>query len=99
MHHRKATTKVHSIYSIRKLLYTKFGGNTTTKWNILEESTNTWRKNITTCQSGLVISLANPLLAANPDSLVYDLTKNLPNGIVEFKNPYSVRNSTLCDAA
>ena len=102
---RRATTKVNS--TVKKLLYTKFEGNTATKWGILqEESTNTRyleekRKSpeISTSQSGLVISLANPWLAASPDGLVYDPTENLPHGIVEFKNPYSVRNSTLREAA
>ena len=53
----------------------------------------------TTCQSGLVTNLNNPWLAASPDGLVYNPTENPLHGIVEFKNPYSVRNNTLHEAA
>jgi len=103
---RRGTTKVNS--TVKKLLCTKFEGKTATKWGILrEESTNTQyleekpksSPDITTCQSGLVISLANPWPAASPDGLVNDLTENLPHRIMKFKNPYSVRNSTLHEAA
>lgn len=93
--------------TVKKLLYSKFQGNTATKWGIVqEESTNSkylevkrTSPDITTCQSGLVISLDNPWLAASPDGLVYDPTENPPHGIVEFKNPYAVRNNTLHEAA
>ena len=103
---RRATTKVNS--TVKKLLYSKFEGNTATKWGLLqEESTNgkyleEKRKtspDITTCQSGLVISLENPWLAASPDGLVYDPSEDPPHGIVEFKNPYTTRNNTLHEAA
>jgi len=103
---RRATTKVNSV--VKKLLYSKFEGNTATKWGVLQEDSTNGKyleekqKNspdITTCQSGLVISLDNPWLAASPDGLVYDPTENPPHGIVEFKNPYSVRNNTLREAA
>jgi len=40
--------------------------------------------NISTCQTGLVISMNNPWLAASPDGLVYDPTESHPNGVVEF---------------
>ena len=48
---------------------------------------------------GLIISPDNPWLAAGPDGLVYDPTETSPYGIVEYKNPYSVRNKTLREAA
>ena len=103
---RRASTKVNS--TVKKLLYSKFEGNTATKWgNLQEESTNTkyleekqkTSSHITTCKSGLVISLDNPWLAASPDGLVHDPMENPPDGIVEFKNPYSMRNNTLHEAA
>ena len=102
---RRATTKVNS--TIKMLLYSKFEGNTATKWDILlEESTygkylEEKRKaspDITTCQSGLVISLDNPWLAASLDGLVYDPTENSSHGIVELKNPYATRNNILHEA-
>jgi len=38
-------------------------------------------------------------LAASPDEFVYDRLEDPPYGKVDFKNPYSARNSTLCEAA
>ena len=102
---RRPTTKVSSI--VKQLLYTKFEGNTATRWGILqEESTNIKylaekqksSPEITTTQSGLVISKENPRLTASPDGLVTDPAENLPQGIVEFKNPYSVRDNTIQEA-
>ena len=49
--------------------------------------------------SGLVVSVTNPWLAASPDGLVYDPQADSPQGLVEFKNPYSVRDKTLEEAA
>ena len=45
-----------------------------------------------------MISLDNPWLAARPDGLVYDPTEPYPNGVIEFKNPYTARNITLKEA-
>ena len=47
---------------------------------------------------GLVVSIENPWLAASPDDRVYDLTINSPLGLVEYKNPHSVRNTSLSQA-
>ena len=49
--------------------------------------------------SGLVVSVANPWLAASPDGLVYDPKADPLQGLVEFRNPYSVREMTLLEAA
>ena len=68
---------------------------TSTKY--LEEKKSS--SHITTCKSGLVISLENPWLAASPGGLVHDPMENPPDGIVEFKNSYSMRNNTLRKAA
>ena len=38
--------------------------------------------------SGLVVSVTNPWLAASPDGLVYDTQADPPHSLVEFKNPY-----------
>ena len=73
---RRPTTKV--ISTVKKLLYTKFEGNTATKWGISQEETTNCKyleamrkssPDITTNQSGLVTNLANPWLAASPDKL------------------------------
>jgi len=103
---RRDTTKVRPL--VKELMYTKFEGSTATRWGLLqEESTNTQylkekqytSPDLSTSQSGLIISPDNPWLAASPDGLVYDPTETSPYGIVEYKNPYSVRNKTLHEAA
>ena len=80
---RRLTTKVSS--TVKKLLYTRFEGTTATKWDILQEETTNCKYlkvmhksslDITTNQSGLVISLANPWLPSSPDGLVDDPNKN-----------------------
>jgi len=48
--------------------------------------------------NGLVVSSENPWLAASPDGLVFDPKEDPPNGLVEFKNPYSVKEKTLEEA-
>ena len=103
---RRPTTKVTS--TVKQLLHTKFTGNTATGWGILQESaTNeqylkckqTESPDISTTSTGLVISNDHPWLAASPDGLEYNPLEDPPYGVVEFKNPYSARNSTLCEAA
>ena len=103
---RRGTTKVRPL--VKELLYSKFEGSTATRWGLLQEdSTNAHyleEKHYTspelfTSPSGLIISPDNPWLAASPDELVYDPTETSPYGIAEFKNPYSVRNLTLREAA
>ena len=73
------------------------GGNN--KLQIFGSNAQEFPGYITTNQSGLVTSLANPWLAASPDKLVYDPKENSFQEIVEFKNPYFVRNDFLYEAA
>ena len=48
-----------------------------------------------TTQSGLVISMENPWLAASPDGMVEDPDMAQPLGLLEVKNPYTARESTI----
>ena len=48
---------------------------------------------------GLVVSVSNQWLATNPDGLVFDPLEEHPQGLVELKNPYTVRDMTLEEAA
>jgi len=75
------------------LLYSKFEGNPSTEWGINQEAATNLQHlqikrevspDVSTCQTGLVISLANPWLAASPDGLVFDPIEPYPNGVVEF---------------
>ena len=51
-----------------------------------------------TCKCGLVVSVTNPWLGASPDGLVHDPTSHPPDGLVEFKNPYTAKEMTLDEA-
>ena len=103
---RTTTTKVTS--TIKQLLYSTFTGNKATNWGILQEDVSRTEylkiqqkdsSTFTITSSGLVISIENPWLAASPDGLVFDPQENPPEGLVKFKNPYSVKDKTLEEAA
>ena len=103
---RKPTTKV--VSKVKQLLYSKFHGNRATDWGLLQEDVSRTEylkvkqaisPEFSLANSGLVVSVANPWLAASPDGLVYDPKADPPQGLVEFKNPYSVRGKTLEEAA
>ena len=98
---RKPTTKVAS--KVKQLLYSKFHGNRATDWGLLQEDVSRTEylkvkqsvsPDFSFASSGLVVSVTNPWLAASPDGLVYDP----PQGLVEFKNLYSVRDKTSEEA-
>ena len=48
---------------------------------------------------GLVVSLKHPWLGANPDGIVYNPNFDSPQGLVDFKNPYAIRDKTIEEAA
>ena len=50
-------------------------------------------------KSGLVISLEHPWLAASPDGLVYNPSFDPPQGLVELKNPYAMKDKTVEEVA
>ena len=85
-----------------------FRGNKVTEWGIQQEETSrekykelklTTSADYSVVQCGLVVCVKHPWLAASPDGLVYDLTSNPPEGLVEFKNPNTARDKTLVQAA
>ena len=103
---RKPTTKVAT--KVKQLLYSRFHGNRATEWGLLQEDVSRMEylkikqaisPDFSLANSGLVVSVANPWLAASPDGLIYDPQADPPQGLVEFKNPYSVRDKTLEEAA
>ena len=48
--------------------------------------------------AGLVVNPSFPYLGASPDGKVYDPTEKDPFGLLEMKNPYTWRNSTMEEA-
>jgi len=54
---------------------------------------------ITICNSEFVMHPIHHWLGASPDGLVSDPTSADPEGIVEYKNPYTIRKRALQDAA
>ena len=103
---RRSSTKVAKL--VKTLLYSSFKGNAATSWGITQESCSKKQylskvraesSSITVSPSGLVISIHHPWIAASPDGLVNDPSSSDPFGLVEYKNPYSHRNSDLQTAA
>ena len=103
---RRTTTKVGNL--VKTLLYSTFRGNTATEWGKLHEteSKETYLRekrrvspHISVTESGLVVHHYHHWLGASPDGLVYNPVSTEPEGIVEFKNPYSARTMTLQDAS
>lgn len=88
---------------VKELLYNTFRGNKATMYGTLmeekarEEYVAQQQVNhpgLATEKSGLVVSMDNPWLAASPDGVVHDPTATPPDGLMELKNPYSVREMT-----
>ena len=103
---RRSTTKVAN--AVKSLLYPTFKRNIATEWGNHKELETLGaylalkQKNdsptITVRKSGFVV---HPLHIGSelysPDGLVNDPTSNDPEGIVEFKNPYAIRNMNLIE--
>ena len=105
----KMKEKTKKSSKVKKLLYSTFRGNAATRYGsekeelALQEYTTYQRRNhhpdLRTESCGLFISENNNWLAATPDSLVHDSSDAAhPLGLVEIKNPYSVRDKTLDEA-
>ena len=103
---RRSTTKVTNL--VKSLLYQTFRGNTATQWGIDQEPDTEHAylqqkrlvsPNITVVKSGFVIHPSHHWLGASPDGIVNDPASADPNGIVEYKNLYSVRMISLEEAA
>ena len=95
---------------VRELLYTVFTGSKATRFGTLNEEVarqeyvTKQRENghagLQTTACGLVIHPDTPWLAASPDGRVEDpsVAEPLGLGLIEIKNPYSVRFSTINEA-
>ena len=103
---RRSTTKVAPL--VKTLLYSTFWGNAATQHGHEQEpatreaylsAKRECSPGISTQPSGLVIHPTHHWLAASPDDLVTDPASSDPLGVVEYKNPYKFRETTLVDAA
>lgn len=93
---------------VKNMLYSNFRGSDATRYGtLMEDKTRehyiqhqqlNGHPNLSTTSSGLVIAQEDPWLAASPDDLVYDPTASPPNGLAEYKNPYTSRNLTIAEA-
>ena len=106
---RHATTAVAPL--VRQMLYSNFKGNAATRYGLAQEKASSikylqWLRTHGSVEAsvdrncGLIVSSTYPWLAATPDRLVIDPSASplSPEGIVEFKNPYSYRESSLQEA-
>ena len=101
----KKTTKMGNKY---ELLYSTFRGNKATMYGILiEDKTREdylayqHKENhpaLTITKYGLVVSMANPWLAASPDGVVHDPNSTLCESLVECKAPFSLKQQTIEEA-
>ena len=93
----------------KKVLYSTFRGNAATRHGSAKETETieqyiTYQKmsghfELSVCKCGLIVSTSNPWLAASPDGFVEDPSNTQhPHGILEVKNPFSVRDKTLDEA-
>jgi len=103
---RRSSTKVAN--TVKQLLYSSFRGTAATQWGTLQElmarslykeRRQSLSPNLSITVSGLVIDTINPWLGASPDNLVHESSAADPNGIVEYKNPFSIRDMLLITAA
>lgn len=102
---RKTTKRSKKVETI---LYNTFRGNEATRYGLLKEEQSkrdyiayqqrNGHPDIDVDKCGLFVSLANPWLAASPDGLVGDPNSSQSLGLVEIKNPFSMRNKTLGEA-
>ena len=103
---RKTTKKSKKVENI---LYSRFRGNEATRYGLAKEEETKQRYiayqqrdghpalNVDT--NGLFVSLTNPWIAASPDGTVYDPSDpSQVLGLVEFKNPFSMRDKSLAEA-
>lgn len=101
----RATTKRSK--KVQQLLYNTFRGNAATRYGTENEDTarqqyiiymkQNGHPNLDVEACGLFVSLDNPWLAGTPDGLVHGSSDN-SSGLVEIKNPYSIRDLTLSEA-
>jgi len=101
---RRSTTA--SAPLVQRLLYSNFKGNAATQYGLAQERVSSikyldWLKQSGSTGAainrncGLVISATHPWLAATPDAWVKDPSASPPEGLVEFKNPFSYKDLFL----
>ena len=93
---------------VQTLLYSTFKGNDATRYGLQMEDEARHRyktyqqqkghSGLEIYQTGLVICKDNPWLAASPDDKVKDPSTSDIFGLVEYKNPYSVRDKSIDEA-
>ena len=93
---------------VKTLLYSSFRGNTATQWGHIQEpltkeayllEKRRISPDIVVIDSGFVVHRHHRWLGASPNGLVDDPISADPEGIMEYKNPYSIRLLALEDAA
>lgn len=93
---------------VESLLYSKFMGNAATRYGNMQEDIARQKyvayqiehghPNLSTIKTGLTISQQYNWIAASPDDRVKDPSVALPNGLAEYKNPYTAKDLTISEA-
>ena len=107
----KMRSKTKRSKKVENLLYSKFKGNAATRYGSVMENRAVLEyeayqqqhghPNLKVEKCGLYVSLSDPWLAGTPDGMVSDpigddASEHL--GLVEIKNPFSLRSQTLMEA-
>ncbi len=97
---RRSTTKAAPL--VKTLLYSTFGEMRQQRMAMSRSqppALPTYKPGISTQPSGLVSHPECQWLAASPDDLVNDTASPDPLGIVQYKNPFRFRSTSLIEAA
>ena len=99
----KSIDQCRSTTASAPLVYSNFKGNAVSQYGLAQERVSSikyleWLKQSGSTGAainrncGLVISATHPWLAAMPDAWVKDPSASPPEGLVEFKNPFSYKD-------
>ena len=101
---RKTTNRRNKV---KELLYSTFKSNKATQYGCMKEQETIQQyithqrcnghPDISVDKCGLHVSVTNPWIGASPDGIVRN-PDNRSHGLVEIKNPYSMKDKTLAEA-
>jgi hypothetical protein len=93
---------------VEAIVYSRFKGNMATQYGRRREENSRQKyisyqhshghPNLSTHTTGLVVPHGTPWLGASPDDRVHDPDAAMPNGLAEYKNPYTARDFTILEA-
>lgn len=92
---------------VKSLLYSSFRKNSAIKWGTPQEpqtkqayfaTKKISSPNLSVHNSGFVIHSSHNWIGTSPDGIVNDPSSTNPEGVIEYKNPYSAKELSIHDA-